>query len=81
MDKEAVVTVRVAEAMVMERALVCETAGDSESVTCTVKFAVPVPVGVPLMTPVEALIARPAGSVPTVIDQVSGVAPPVAVSV
>ena len=65
----------------IESALVFETVGDSESVTCTVKFVVPEAVGVPLMTPVEALMARPAGSEPTEIDHVYGVVPPVAVRV
>ena len=55
---------------VIESALVCETVGDSESVTWTVKFDVPVAVGVPVMKPVEASSASPAGSDPTVIDQV-----------
>src|SRR5215470_9129944 len=69
-DNEPVVIASPAAAIVIESALVFETVGDSESVTCTVKFVVPVPVGVPLMTPVEALMAKPAGSEPTEIDQV-----------
>jgi hypothetical protein len=39
------------------------------SFTWTVKFAVPAVVGVPLILPVAAS-ARPAGSEPTVVDQV-----------
>ena len=38
------------------------------SVTMTVKFDVPTVVGVPLMTPVDALMAIPAGNVPALID-------------
>ena len=68
MDRELVVIARPAGAIVIESALVFEIAGDSESVTCTVKFEVPVAVGVPLMTPVEASSASPAGSEPTEID-------------
>ena len=46
--------------------------GDSESVTVTVKFVVPVnvPVGVPVMAPVEAFKLRPAGKLPVVTAQV-----------
>ena len=53
-----------------------------ESDTCTVKLLVPVPVGVPDMTPVEAFRESPVGSVPTVTvhDPYGGV-PPAAVSV
>ena len=36
------------------------------SLTRTVKLLVPVPVGVPEMTPVPAVSVRPVGSVPTV---------------
>ena len=39
------------------------------SVTLTVKLEVPVPVGVPEMTPVGASV-RPAGRVPETMDQV-----------
>jgi hypothetical protein len=39
------------------------------SVTCTVKLLVPVPVGVPEITPVPAASVSPAGKVPEVIDQ------------
>ncbi len=38
-------------------------------------------VGVPEITPVEAVNANPAGKVPAVIDQVRGAVPPLAVSV
>jgi hypothetical protein len=39
------------------------------SLTCTVKLLVPVPVGVPEITPVPEASVNPAGSVPIVIDQ------------
>ena len=51
------------------------------SFTCTVILLVPVAVGVPVMAPVLAFNDNPAGNVPTVIDHVYGVAPPVAASV
>jgi hypothetical protein len=51
--------------------------GVVESVTFTVKVEVPVPVGVPEMTP-EELRLRPIGSAPELTDQVYGVVPPVA---
>jgi hypothetical protein len=51
------------------------------SVACTVKLLVATAVGVPVMAPVVALSARPAGSAPLVTDQVYGVLPPVAASV
>jgi hypothetical protein len=52
-----------------------------ESVTSIVKLDVPVPVGVPLITPVDATRDSPAGSDPELIDQLYGVMPPVAVNV
>ena len=51
------------------------------SVTLTVKLLVPVPVGVPEITPVLEASASPAGKVPAEMDQVYGVVPPVAASV
>jgi len=44
--------------------------GVSESVAWTVKFDVPLPVGVPLMTPVDGLSVRPAGSAPDASENV-----------
>ena len=40
------------------------------SVTCTVKVLVPVPVGVPEITPVLDANVNPAGKLPTVMDHV-----------
>jgi len=51
------------------------------SVTCTVKLVVPVPVGVPEITPVLEVSTSPVGRVPTVIDQLQGFIPPVTASV
>lgn len=44
--------------------------------TCTVKFVVPAPVGVPVIAPVEELSVKPLGRAPTEIDQVNGAVPP-----
>lgn len=54
---------------------------EAASVTVAVKLAVPVPVGVPEITPVEAFKPKPAGSKPAVIDQLYGVVPPAAANV
>src|SRR5712675_2645686 len=51
------------------------------SVTFTVKVLVPVPVGVPEITPVVDASVRPAGNVPDVRDQVYGVVPPAVATV
>jgi hypothetical protein len=51
------------------------------SVTLTVKVLVPVPVGVPEITPVVEARVNPAGKAPEVTDQLYGVVPPVAASV
>src|SRR5206468_1103692 len=48
----------------------------SASVTLTLKFAVPVVVGVPLMAPVDALRLRPAGKLPDTILNVRAPVPP-----
>ena len=68
----AALTVRV-------RALIAACA--FESVTLTVNFLVPVPVGVPEMAPVFGASARPAGKDPDAMAQVYGVVPPEAASV
>ena len=65
-------------AMVMLR--VCVAVALELSFTWTVKFAVPAVVGVPLIPPVAAS-DRPAGSEPTVVDQVLLPTPPLAKSV
>ena len=50
-----------------------------ESVTLTVKFAGPLgPVGVPVIAPVPVLRLNPVGSAPLVVENDSGVVPPVA---
>ena len=51
------------------------------SVTCTVKDAVPVAVGVPDITPVEVTRVRPAGNAPAIRLQLYGVVPPLACNV
>jgi hypothetical protein len=40
------------------------------SFTCTVKLLVPVVVGVPIITPVEEFMLRPAGRLPLVANHV-----------
>jgi hypothetical protein len=53
--------------------------GAAESVTCTLKFAVPAgPVGVPVIAPEDAFKLRPAGSEPPVMLQVYVPVPPLA---
>jgi hypothetical protein len=55
----------------MESAFVAVAAvGVAESVTITVKFAVPAVVGFPVIAPVEVLRLRPAGRVPVEMLQV-----------
>ena len=63
---------------VMLRALVTFWA---PAVTRTVKFEVPVAVGVPEMTPVLGASVSPAGSVPLATNQVYGGVPPLAARV
>ena len=53
----------------------------AESTTRTVKADVPALVGVPLMTPVEALNDSPAGKLPVDTDHVNGARPPLTASV
>jgi hypothetical protein len=68
---DAVVTVNTPGAVTaIERGIVAVPAGMAESVTFTVKLAVATVVGVPEMAPVAAFRLRPAGRVPTEIDQV-----------
>lgn len=61
----ALFTVRVNGTELAPNALVAET----------VKVKAPSAVGVPLMTPVEALNVSPAGNAPPVTAQVTGVLP------
>ena len=65
----------------IERAFVASCGGFSESVSVTVKLKVPDDVGVPEITPVEALRPSPGGRGPALFDHVYGLFPPVAVSV
>ena len=58
----------------------CVCAGLPASVTIAVKFAVPLALGVPEITPVAEASERPAGRLPAVIDQPYGVVPPPACS-
>ena len=51
------------------------------SVTWTVKFDVPVPVGVPLISPVVLFKLRPSGRLPLAILQVNGPVPSLTVNV
>jgi hypothetical protein len=59
--------------------LVCT--GLEESVTVAVTFTVIAVVGVPEMMPVVVARVSPAGRLPEVMDQLYGVAPPLAVRV
>ncbi len=68
-------------ATAIERSCVAVRAvGVVESATRTVNAEVPAAVGVPLIWPVEASSARPAGSAPAETDHAYGAAPPVAAS-
>jgi hypothetical protein len=48
----------------------CVTVRDPLSVTRTVKFVTPAAVGVPLISPDEAVNDKPAGNVPVATDHV-----------
>ena len=67
--------------IVIERVFVALCGGFSESVTLMVKLKVPEDVGVPEITPVEALRASPGGREPVLFAHVYGVFPPFAASV
>ena len=56
--------------MVILSAAVVVAGGDSESLTCTVKFEVPAVVGVPEITPLLAPRVKPAGKLPLMMLQV-----------
>jgi hypothetical protein len=66
----AVTMASCGEAMVIEVASVCIWAGDPLSVTSTVNFAIPLPVGVPEIAPVLLFSVNPAGRLPMAIDHV-----------
>ena len=67
-----------AVAMAREKVCFATCVGVLESVTVTTTVKLPGPVGVPLISPVDELIAKGFGN--PVADQVRGVVPPVAVS-
>ena len=70
----------LAVVIVMLRACVAVCAGDSESVTFTVKDEVPVEVAVPEITPAVE-IEKPAGKAPLAKLNFYGATPPVAARV
>jgi hypothetical protein len=67
--REVVVTESGAD-IVIDRLAEAVLAGLLESVTCTVKLAVPAAVGLPVMAPLEVLRLSPPGSEPEVTFQV-----------
>lgn len=81
--RELVVTVRVVALIAMLRFALAVFAGDSESVTVTLKLMVPTcgPVGVPVIAPVDALRESPEGKLPLVTAHEYVVMPPVACKV
>ncbi|MGD0922781.1 MAG: hypothetical protein ABSA70_13590 [Terriglobia bacterium] len=81
LERDVVVMVNVAGLTVMVNCCCAESAGDPESVTCTVNVQLPVLVGVPEITPVDELSDNPGGSVPLMTLQVSVPAPPLACNV
>jgi hypothetical protein len=78
-----VVTLSAGALIEMLRFALAVLTGFSESVTVAVKLIVPTcgPVGVPVIAPVAAFSARPAGRLPVVIAHEYGVVPPVACKV
>jgi len=80
--REDVLMVRVedAAAITIERAVDFVCAGLPASVTVTVKFEVPVAVGLPEIRPEAAFSVSPAGRLPEVTDHVYGVVPPLALT-
>ncbi|MGA8232933.1 MAG: hypothetical protein WB795_15775, partial [Candidatus Acidiferrales bacterium] len=73
-------SVEVFDATTKLKVCVEVSAGELESVTCTVNDAVPAAVGVPDIAPALERV-KPAFSDPEVIDHLYGVVPPVALSV
>jgi hypothetical protein len=68
--REVVVTDKAGFTTMLRLAVAVFAVGVSESVTVTVKFAVPEAVGVPEITPVAPLRVRPAGKLPVVTAHV-----------
>jgi hypothetical protein len=77
-DAEIVKAEGAGAAMTIERATDLVWAGLPPSATVTVKFVVPVAVGVPEIKPVVREMLSPAGRLPTVMDQLYEEVPPVA---
>ena len=75
-----VVETASAALIVIVSAFVAVCAGEPESVAFTVKLAVPAVVGIPLIAPVLAFRASPAGNAPEVMLQVTAPVPPVEAS-
>ena len=67
-------------AITIERLVDFVWAGLSESATATVKFAVPVALGIPVISPVDVFRLSPAGMFPDTSDQLYGAVPPLACS-
>ena len=78
-DVVVIDSVVVFDAIVTLNVCVAVSAGELESVTCTVNDDVPAAVGVPEIAPALESV-KPALSVPVVIVHLYGVVPPVALS-
>ena len=79
-DRPLVITCNGVLTVMLRFAVVPCAEGVSESVTLTVKFAVPLVVGVPEICPLLFML-KPEGRLPAAILQMYGVTPPVAASV
>ncbi len=73
-------TTGIASRMSIARSLLAVSGVSLESVAFTVKLKTPTCVGVPVMAPVVPLSARPGGSEPAEMLQVSSGMPPVPLS-
>ena len=69
-DGNELVVIDKGDSMVMLRGAIAVAGGDSESLTCTVKFEVPLVAGVPEITPLLAFRVKPAGRLPLMMLQV-----------
>jgi len=78
---EDVVIASAGGATTSDRVTVFVCTGLDESETEKVRLLVPLAVGFPEITPVDAARLSPEGRVPELIDQVYGLLPPVAFSV